>query len=139
MKNHIGPRPSLHLQVQQGTLRHTIHRPKHQHSIPSTNGRPIRTIKSMAGTIPKNIRKLPTRRLGTMVTNSPVHTQLMAEHHHRTNPIRSPYRLYAANTRQPQPSHQHPRNRTSHGSLKDPTRPRPDINTTRTGNDKEIH
>ena len=60
-KDHLGPRSTLRIKVQQGTMRAITNRTKHQHSLPPTDGRPIRTIKSVARAIPQDLWQLPTR------------------------------------------------------------------------------
>ena len=118
-------------------MRATTNRTKYQHSLSPANGRPIRTIKPVAGTIPPNLRQLPARRLGQVATDSPIRPQFVAQYNYWTNPVRPPYRIYATDQGKPT-NDKHTRNRTPNSPPKNPSRPGPDRNQTHPGNDTKI-
>src|ERR1700761_5930441 len=49
----------------------------------------------MARTIPAHIWKLPSERLVTLVTPSPIYTQLLAKCDHKEDPLRTPHGIHS--------------------------------------------
>src|SRR6266403_2449991 len=63
-KSHFRPRPPIHGHRNEGTVQKPKHQTKHQYRLPPTDGRTIQANQPMVGTIPPNIRKRGTNRLG---------------------------------------------------------------------------
>src|SRR6266478_7598642 len=63
-EGHFRPRPPVHGHRNEGTVQEFKHQTKHQHRLPPSDGRTIRTNQPMAGTIPPDIRKRSTNGLG---------------------------------------------------------------------------
>ena len=64
-----------------------MHHTKHQYSISPPNQWPIRVHKPAPGTVPLDLYWLPSTKLGITPSTSSVHTQHVAQHHHKKGTI----------------------------------------------------
>ena len=86
IKDDLGPRPSVHVQLRPSTLRETGSTTKHLLSVPPANRRPIGEQESMGRTVPETSYLGTTGRLGSMATNSDGYPQPLFERNNEGTP-----------------------------------------------------
>ena len=77
----------IHRGILQTPMRIVGNQPELEHGLPPANGRTVRKDKPMAGTIPLDLREHQSRRLEPVVTNGPIHTQLVAQQNYKENTV----------------------------------------------------
>src|SRR5260370_4274174 len=85
--SNLRQRPSIYSSVYARTPQSARHRIELQHCIPPTDRWTIRTNKSVARTVPQDVREPPQKRLVTLVAFSTIHTQLLAKRNNKENTI----------------------------------------------------
>src|SRR6266478_6160077 len=95
-ESHLRSQPLIHSHRNERTLQELEYQTKHQHRLPPTDRCTIQTNQPVARTIPPNIRKRSTNRLGQVATPGPIYTQRLAKRdngqipfqtNHGTHPI----------------------------------------------------
>ena len=93
-KNHIGQRPSIHLTLLNFVVSTPRNQPKHIHSLPPPNRRPLGTKEPVGGTILEIRNQRLPRRLERLVSNSHGSTQQLPQRHDTHRPDRSASRVF---------------------------------------------
>ncbi len=102
-EGHLQPRPSIHGHHNEGTLQKPKHQTKHQHRLSPTDRWTIRTNQPMVRTIPLNIWKRSTNRLGQVAATSPIYAQCLAKRDNGQVPLRTNHGTRTICTRRENP------------------------------------
>src|SRR6266403_475330 len=78
-KGHLQPQPPIHSHRDEGTVQEPKHQTEYQHRLPPSDRWTIQTNQPMVGTIPADIRKRSTDRLGQMAPSRPIYAQRLAK------------------------------------------------------------
>src|SRR6266436_3396018 len=78
-ESHLRSRSPIHSHRNERTVQKSKNQTEYQYCLPPPDGRTIRMNQPVVGTVPPNIRKRSTNRLGQMAPNRPIYAQRLAK------------------------------------------------------------